>query len=87
MLSEQRRKIDQLDQQIVSLVEERMAVVSEVARIKAVNDVPVLDSQREEAVLVKIRSYVTDKSYEESIAKLYEEMMAISRAYQKAQSL
>ena len=85
MLTEQRQKIDELDQQIVALVEERMKVVSEVAKIKAKNNLPVLDSQREELLLTKISGYVKNPAYTESIVKLYEDMMAISRAYQETQ--
>lgn len=85
MLTEQRQKIDELDQKIVALLEERMNVVSEVARVKADNNLPVLDSQREALLLSKISGYVKDPAYTASIVKLYEDMMAISRAYQETQ--
>lgn len=82
MLSQQREKIDQLDQQIVELLEERMAVVTEVARIKAENQLAILDGQREAALLDKIRHYVKEDSYEESILEVYQAMLDISKNYQ-----
>lgn len=83
MLSEQRTKIDQLDRQIVSLLEERMGVVSKIAQIKADNQLAIFDDQRELAVLDKIRGYVKEETYEASIVELYQEMMAISKRYQR----
>ncbi|MBP1044047.1 chorismate mutase [Vagococcus sp. BWB3-3] len=83
MLSQQREKIDQLDQQIVALLEERMTVVTEVARIKAENQLAILDGQREEALLAKIRHYVKDDQYEESIVEVYQAMLLISKNYQR----
>ena len=85
MLTEQLQKIYELDQKIVALVEERMSVVSEVAKIKAEHQLPVLDSQREALLLTKISGYVKDPAYTASIVKLYEDMMAISRTYQATQ--
>lgn len=82
MLSQQREKIDQLDKQIVALLEERMTVVTEVARIKAENRLAVLDGQREAILLDKVRHYVKEAKYEESIVEVYQAMLTISKNYQ-----
>ncbi|WP_314067827.1 chorismate mutase [uncultured Vagococcus sp.] len=82
MLSQQREKIDQLDKQIVALLEERMTVVTEVARIKAENQLAVLDGQREVVLLDKVRHYVKEAEYEESIVEVYRAMLTISKNYQ-----
>lgn len=82
MLTEQRKKIDELDRQIVALLEERMAVVTEVARIKQENQLAILDSQREVAVLDKICSYVKESDYEDSIVSVYQELLTVSKNYQ-----
>ena len=78
MLEEQRQKIDQIDRQIVALFEERTNVVEEVAKIKLDNDIPILDSGREEQVILKVQSYLKDE-----LAELYTELMRICRKHQK----
>ena len=83
MLEEQRQKIDQIDRQIVALFEERTNVVEEVAKIKLENDIPILDSGREEQVILKVQSYLKDKSLKDELAELYTELMRISRNHQK----
>lgn len=86
MLSEQRQKIDQIDQELVRLLEKRLAVVTEVAEIKKAQGIAILDSSREEQVFEKIKGYVENSSYEESVLALYREMMKISRDYQQKQN-
>lgn len=83
MLEEQRQKIDQIDRQIVALFEERTNVVEEVAKIKLDNDIPILDSRREEQVILKVQSYLKDESLKDELAELYTELMSISRKHQK----
>ena len=83
MLEEQRQKIDQIDRQIVALFEERTNVVEEVAKIKLDNDIPILDSRREEQVILKVQSYLKDESLKDELAELYTELMRISRKHQK----
>lgn len=83
MLEEQRQKIDQIDRQIVALFENRTNVVEEVAQIKLENDIPILDSGREEQVILKVQSYLKDDSLKEELAELYTELMRISREHQK----
>ena len=78
MLEKQRQKIDSIDRQIVALFEERTNVVEEVAKIKLENDIPILDSGREEQVILKVQSYLKDE-----LAELYTELMRISRKHQK----
>ena len=88
MLEEQRQKIDSIDRQIVALFEERTNVVEEVAKIKLDNDIPILDSGREEQVILKVQSYLKDESLKDEslkdeVAELYTELMRISREHQK----
>ena len=88
MLEEQRQKIDSIDRQIVALFEERTNVVEEVAKIKLDNDIPILDSGREEQVILKVQSYLKDESLKDEslkdeLAELYTELMRISREHQK----
>ncbi|MCU9737373.1 chorismate mutase, partial [Escherichia coli] len=53
-----RKTIDQIDRQIVKLLEERMDVVSAIADYKAKQKLPVLDENREKALLEKVSKLV-----------------------------
>ena len=52
-LEESRIKIDEIDTKIIELFEERMTTVLEVIKYKIENNIPVLDSNREAAMLNK----------------------------------
>lgn len=82
-LEEARGKIDQIDQELVSLLERRMDAVSEVTAYKARTNKAVLDTSREEAVLEKVADLVTDEMYRETIVETFRDIMKQSRNYQK----
>lgn len=83
MLIEQRKKIDVIDKQLVELFEERMRIVEEVKQIKMKNNIPILDSSREDIVYEKACSYLKDKTLEEDLKVLYSTIMNISKNRQK----
>lgn len=82
-LEESRAAIDQVDRQIVRLFEERMALSRDVARYKIANGLPVLDRSREEKVLDSRAAMLADPCWTDSVRRLYESIMAISRAEQE----
>lgn len=84
MLEEQRKKIDRIDRQLVALFEERMGVVEEVAHIKRQQQLPILDSGREEQVIAKVQSYLTQPELEQEVKEWFVELMRISRTHQQA---
>ncbi|MBP3918075.1 MAG: prephenate dehydratase [Clostridia bacterium] len=80
-LNEIRAHIDDVDDQLVKLFEERMHLTADVAAYKKENNLPVLDEERERAKLTDIAS----KSSEELrgyIRMLYEYIFNISRTQQ-----
>lgn len=82
MLEEQRQQIDQIDRQMVALFEERMHTAEKIAEVKAANNLPILDSSREELVIEKVSGYLTDPNLTEALRDFYTELMAISREHQ-----
>lgn len=82
-LETERKKIDVLDRQIVGLLEERLKVVEEIARIKKEQELAVLDTAREQKVLEKVARYVEDAKYRKIIQETYQSLMDISKVYQK----
>lgn len=82
MLREQRERIDQLDQQIVALLEERFDISLEVGAIKAQHQLPVLDAEREQKIIHSLRDKVTNPIFEEAIIQVYQTLMDASKTLQ-----
>ena len=85
MLEKQRAEIDAIDREIVELFERRMQVVVDVARIKKVNGIAILDASREKEVIAKVQSYLKDDHLKEELAEAYETLMKVSKDYQQKQ--
>ncbi|EPH11631.1 chorismate mutase [Facklamia sp. HMSC062C11] len=82
MFDQERKTIDHIDRQIVALFEQRTRTVEKVAAIKFTNQLPILDASREDQVIKKVQSYLTDPSLKEDLAELYIELMRLSRRHQ-----
>lgn len=78
-LSELRKKIDEIDKQILPLFLERMEICSAVADYKRSVGKPVLDSEREKQVLKSKVDMLEDKSRENEVYELFTAIMSISR--------
>ncbi len=81
MLSEQRKRIDRIDSEILKLFCERMEAVAEVANIKLQNNMQVLQPQREKDI-IKRRGEQAPPEMKEYTEELFTALMAISREYQ-----
>ncbi len=81
MLEAQRKRIDEIDGQILKLFCERMETVEEVARIKLENAMPVLQPEREKDI-IKRRGNEASPKMKEYAEELFAALMAISRSYQ-----
>ena len=77
-----RQEIDQIDDQIVKLLEERMRLVDQVVAYKKASGKPILDSKREEVIFEKVRSRMTNKHYQETIVATFSDILKRSRDYQ-----
>ena len=77
-----RQEIDQIDDQIVKLLEERMHLVEGVVAYKKTSGKPILDTEREAVIFEKVRSRVEDKRYQETIVATFSDILKRSRDYQ-----
>lgn len=77
-----RQEIDQIDDQIVKLLEERMHLVEGVVAYKKASGKPILDSKREEVIFEKVKSQVEDTRYQETIVATFSDILKRSRDYQ-----
>lgn len=84
-LEELRVRLDDIDEQIVKLYEERMEVCKEVGVYKVNSWAKVLDRQRERNKLADVASKATNEFNRKGIQELYEQMMSMSRKLQYQQ--
>ena len=81
-LTQLREEIDSIDDQIVRLFEERMAVSEKVARFKIETGKPVFDPEREKQKLSSLSSQETVEFNSRGFYELYRQIMSISRKRQ-----
>ena len=77
-----RQEIDQIDDQIVKLLEERMQLVEGVVAYKKASGKSILDTKREEVIFDKVRNRVEDKRYQVTIVATFSDILKRSRDYQ-----
>lgn len=82
-LADYRNKIDEIDKEIVSLFERRMETSEAIANYKKDNNLPILNSGREDQVIKKVKSCLKNPELMEGAEELYRCIMKISRAYQQ----
>ena len=81
MINELRGKIDNIDNQIIELLDERFDVAKAIGDEKKKNNIQVLDSKREQVILDKVDSKAS-KEHAEYIKQIYVKIMEQSREYQ-----
>ena len=80
-LSDYRKQIDNIDDEICRLFTERMNVVNEIGEFKRSHDVPVSSSSREREVLARISKQLPE-DLEDFGRVLYRSMFDVSKAYE-----
>ena len=78
-----RAEIDEIDAQLVSLFERRMAASRDIALYKQAHRMDILNASREQAVLASRSAQVKDPSLGESVTALFREIMRLSREEQR----
>ena len=78
-LLELRGKLDQIDEKIVALYEERMEISSQVADYKIETGKKVFDKAREEEKLAKVRALTHNAFNAHGVQELFEQIMSMSR--------
>lgn len=80
MLDKYRNQIDNLDTQIIELLDERFDVTKKVGEYKAKNDIAILNQDREQAIINKLKKM--NLRHEDEIIELYLALMDISKRQQ-----
>jgi len=81
-LQDLRHKIDNIDDELIRLFEERLGVAADIARYKQQHGLPVFDPAREKQKLCDISSKVNEKN-KEDISNFFTLLFKISRARQE----
>ena len=81
-LEEAREMINEVDEQMISLFIKRMAAVSMVAEYKAENNMPVLDSGREDVIKGKNFEILSNKMLEKYYNTFFDGVLKASKDYQ-----
>ena len=58
-LSEYRKRIDDIDISLIDLLESRLELIKEIAKIKKENNITLEDSSRENEIIIKISSSIS----------------------------
>ena len=80
-LTDLRKKIDEIDDEIVSLYLKRMGIVAEIAQAKKETNAPVCNSERESEILSRLTKNVPDE-YKIYLKEIYSAIFKTSKAYQ-----
>ena len=82
-LEEIRQEIDQVDDALVALLEQRMNLVGQVVAFKQSNGKAVADPKREERIFARVASKIENKDYQETILATFADILKHSRAFQE----
>ena len=78
-----RKKIDELDRQLVELISERARAAQAIGRLKRATDLPVYEPQRENVIYDNVRSHNPGPLPDLELVHIYERIIDVMRALQK----
>lgn len=78
-----RERIDTIDKELIALFEERMNVVNNIAEYKIKNNLPILNQNREDIVISKVKAIVKNNDYTDSAIDFIKDIMEISKKFQQ----
>ena len=81
-LEQARKKINEIDEKMAKLFEERMEASKEVALYKKENALPIVDKMREKELILKNSKYVEDVVIGEYYVNFLQSVMDLSKKYQ-----
>jgi chorismate mutase len=82
-ISDWRKKIDELDRNLTSLLNERAAAAVEIGRLKRNTSLPVYEPDREREVVANVLRNNAGPLSERDLSQIYERIMDVMRSIQK----
>ena len=83
-INECRKRIDEIDDVLIKLFEERMEIAISVANYKKENNLPIFNKEREDQVIEKNLSKIKNEEIKEYGEKMIHCLMDLSKEYQKS---
>ncbi|MBL4933964.1 prephenate dehydratase [Clostridium paridis] len=78
-----RKKIDEIDRELMDLFERRMALVANVAKYKEENNLPIFQEDREKLVIEKNLNYIKREELKKYAEEFLQSLMDVSKEYQR----
>lgn len=82
-LSEARKTINEIDEKMAKLFEERMLAAKSIAAYKKEHGLPIYDAAREQAVIERNKGFVRDYDISSYYVKYLSDVLAVSKQYQE----
>lgn len=82
-IAEWRKKIDEIDEQLVQLIGQRAHAARAIGELKRNSDLPVYEPQREQQVFDHVRRVNTGPLDEAEMLHIYERIMDVMRTLQR----
>jgi chorismate mutase len=82
-ISDWRKKIDELDEQIVRLICQRAEAAQAIGELKRISDLPVYEPKREQAVFDHVRAVNPGPLDDAELLHVYERIIDVMRTLQK----
>lgn len=81
-LEQCRKEIDEIDQQLIRLFEQRMLVSKDVVAYKLAHDMEIFQPLREKAVIEKNANRITDPELKDYARNFIQDVMDVGKSYQ-----
>ena len=78
-----RKNIDELDDQMIDLVVQRLAIAKEIGDIKETNGIEVIDPNRESQIINRISEKLAGTLEKKDITAIFDPIYSISKRLQK----
>lgn len=82
-LDNDRKEIDEIDEQIAKLFERRFEIVRDVIAYKIENHLPILNSDREKEITEKNVNRIEDEDIQPYFRAWYNDLLALSKEFQR----
>lgn len=82
-ISDWRKKIDELDEQIVRLISQRAEAARAIGELKRTSDLPVYEPRREQAVFDHVRASNPGPLADAEMLHVYERIIDVMRTLQR----
>jgi len=82
-IADWRRKIDEIDRQVVALLNQRAAAAHEIGKLKRSTDLPVYEPNRELVIFDNVRAANNGPLPDIELQHIYERIIDVMRALQK----